>query len=148
MEIIIIEKKILYIRQIKYKRKIRIGNNLIDNLNNTNKIKNYNYSNTETQNEALIKNLKKKYIINSNKSKIQTNNSKTEENTILQTDPIKKLKYIFQIDVGDKMKKLIIYDGDNRNKKVEDFCDINKLGDFEKEQIINMIERKIRKNNY
>ena len=69
-------------------------------------------------------------------------NSKKIENTSFQAVPLKKLKCIFNIKIENEIKKLIINNNDNKIRKIEEFSKINKLDNFEKEQIINVVIKK------
>ena len=110
-------------------------------LNNKNSLKNkinnnYNYnfySNTD------IFSKEDNSIYNNNKTFM---NSKKNENTSFQKVPLKKLKCIFNIKIENEIKKLVINNNDNRIQKIEEFCTINKLDNFEKEQIINVVSKK------
>lgn len=117
-----------------------------------NEINNNYYSNTEVpQDDKTIGKKYKGEINNSSEYKIQNDTKKIFNKTCeggnrtVQIYPLKKVKYIFQIKVGDQKKKLILYDVDNRREKIEEFCDLYKLKDFEKEQIIKIIGKKIGK---
>ena len=117
-----------------------------------NEINNNYYSNTEVpQDDKIIEKRYKDKINNSSEYKIQNDTKKIFNKTCeggnrtVQIYPLKKVKYIFQIKVGDEKKKLILYDVDNRREKIEEFCGLYKLKDFEKEQIIEIIGKKIGK---
>ena len=56
----------------------------------------------------------------------------------------KKQKYKFEIYVENKPKKLIIYQGDDINYKIKEFCIKYKLNYNDKKQIINSIRNQIK----
>lgn len=43
------------------------------------------------------------------------------------------------------MKKIIIYEDENKLNKIEEFCKIYRLDDFEKEKLIKIIEKRGKK---
>lgn len=58
---------------------------------------------------------------------------------------IKKMKFVFQIKIGDEPKKLIIYEKEDKMKKIEEFCEIYNLDSYEKQQIISVVKQKFGK---
>ena len=67
------------------------------------------------------------------------NNSKIKEYENIHSFPIKRLKRIFQIKIGDDIKKLVIYNGDNELQKLEEFCKTYNLEQNKKEKLIREI---------
>ena len=99
---------------------------------------------------ALIYHNDKRLYINKNNSNNKKNeneinkltNSKIKENGSFQVIPTKKLKWTIKIKGGNEKKELVIYQGDDKIKKIEEFCQNYKLNNFEKEQIIKAISKK------
>ena len=58
---------------------------------------------------------------------------------------IKKIKFVFQIKIEDEQKKLIIYENEDKMKKIEEFCEMYNLDSYEKQQIINVVKQKFGK---
>ena len=59
----------------------------------------------------------------------------------------KKIKYVFEIKIEDKSKKLILKKGDDKNIAINSFCKKYKLDDVEKNKIINVIDEQLKKLN-
>ena len=60
-------------------------------------------------------------------------------------DQIKKIKFVFQIKIEGEPKKLIIYEKEDKMKKIEEFCEMYNLDSYEKQQIINAVKQKFEK---
>jgi hypothetical protein len=60
-------------------------------------------------------------------------------------DQIKKIKFVFQIKIEGEPKKLIIYEKEDKMKKIEEFCELYNLDSYEKQQIINAVKQKFEK---
>ena len=128
-----IQKKINELKEARNQRKIekiikekglRI-NSLEDQYNNI-----YNYNQRFVHiNEPLnnFKNTFKKYEKLSVKQKIFNNQ-----------------KYIFEIFVENKPKKLILYKGENINNKINEFCNKYNLNYNDRQQIVNTINNQIK----
>ena len=57
---------------------------------------------------------------------------------------MKKEKYIFEIYIENKPKKLIINQGDDIKYKIKEFCNKYNLDYTDKKQIINTINKQIK----
>ena len=110
----------------------KLKNNSILKTKISNNINNNYYSNTEVNYESKLN--MKKFI-----------NSKKSESGSFNSIPIRKLKWTFKIKIDNDMKKIVIYEDDDKIKKIEEFCKLYNLDDFEKEQIIKIIAKKFDK---
>ena len=69
-------------------------------------------------------------------------NSTIKNENEIQT---KKMKFVFQIKIEGEPKKLIIYEKEDKMKKIEEFCEKYNLDSYEKQQIINVVKQKFGK---
>jgi len=117
-------------KQISNYAKNRGFNNIKDNqtllneINNNLPIKNFRFDNEKTNN---YKNTFERF----DKSK-KKNISK------------KNIRYIFEINIENKTKQLVIHKGDNINKQVDKFCIENDLENESKAQIMEAIKNKFK----
>ena len=56
----------------------------------------------------------------------------------------KNIRYIFEINIENKTKQLVIHKGDNINKQVDKFCIENDLENESKAQIMEAIKNKFK----
>ena len=80
----------------------------------------------------------------SNNSNLSSEKKTTSEcvNTSYSLSKKKKFKFVFQVKIGEENKKLIINENQNIKEKVDEFCLENELDEYEKQQIIEVVNRK------
>jgi hypothetical protein len=103
---------------------IKDNQSLLNEINNNLPIKNFRFDNERTNN---YKNTFERF----DKSK-KKNISK------------KNIRYIFEINIENKTKQLVIHKGDNINKQVDKFCIENDLENESKAQIMEAIKNKFK----
>ena len=103
---------------------IKDNQSLLNEINNNLPIKNFRFDNEKTNN---YKNTFERF----DKSK-KKNISK------------KNIRYIFEINIENKTKQLVIHKGDNINKQVDKFCIENDLENESKAQIMEAIKNKFK----
>ena len=92
------------------------------------------------------------YGANNNKnrndySEIKSYVQDDEENEGKKNMGKKKVKYVFEIQIEDEPKKLIIRRGDNKNNIITNFCKKYGLDDIEKNKILKVINERLKNLN-
>ena len=106
------------------------------NINQINKLNDIEINNSNEKNTSKIKVLNTSNISNDKKT------ASEDVNSFCSSFKKKKFKFVFQIKIGEENKKLIINENQNIKEEIDQFCLENKLDEYEKEQIIEVVNRK------
>ena len=130
-----IQKKVKELKQARDQRNlekiikekgIRINN--IMNLNNDN-----------------IYEYKERFVHTNEPSNIYKNTFKKYEKPFIKQNLLNTQKFIFEIFIENEPKKLVVYQKDDINIKIKEFCNKYQLDNHDKKQIIEIINKKIKK---
>ena len=130
-----IQKKVKELKQARNQR----------NLSKIIKEKGITMNNIMNLNNYNIYEYKERFVHTNEHSNIYKNTFKKYEKPFIKQNLLNTQKYIFEIFIENEPKKLVVNQNDDINIQIKEFCSKYKLDNNEKKQIIEIINKKIKK---